>query len=222
LGIRRAIITNPPSVPPIVDRGQRVTSDLLLFLSGSGAAESQALARAPVRASKPMNIYRKSAVCELSPKVGDSRYREPTQGRRDLKSRPFQFSRRSTKNISRSACATRPLNIFGILPARWRVTQASIVAAAVPTTPGAPGAPGHIIVMLVERISRVPGRAIGAPGVIAGVGDHVLRHCGSCQHGRSHCGSANQSEFHHAFLLFILETQMTKCGQRKEVPVPKR
>jgi hypothetical protein len=34
-----------------------------------------------------VNIYRKSALCELSPKVGDSRYREPTQGRRDLKSR---------------------------------------------------------------------------------------------------------------------------------------
>jgi hypothetical protein len=127
-------------------------------------------------------------------------------------SRPFQFSRRSTKNISRSAGATRPLNIFGILPARWRVMQASIVAAAVPTTPGAPCAPGHIIVLLAEGISRFPGRAIGAPGVIARVNDHVLRHCGSCQHGRKHCGSANQAEFRHATLLLVRVTQMTKRG----------
>jgi hypothetical protein len=91
------------------------------------------------------------------------------------------------------------------------VTPASIVELAVPTASPPPAAPGEIIAILAVGISRFPGRTKDALGVIAGVDDHVLGHRGSCQDRKKDCGSANQSEFRHAFLLFVLETQKTKC-----------
>src|SRR5882724_493265 len=83
-----------------------------------------------------------------------------------------------------------------------RITQAGIVELAVPAAAPPPAAPAYVIAILAVGISRFPCRAIDALGVMAWAGDYLPGHCGRCGQGKS-CGSAENSEFHHAFLDFI-------------------
>src|SRR6202521_5627029 len=80
-----------------------------------------------------------------------------------------------------------------------RITQAGIVELAVPAAAPSPAAPGYVIAIPAVGISRFPCRAIDALGVVAWAGDYLPGHCGRCGKGKS-CGSAENSEFHHAFL----------------------
>ena len=84
------------------------------------------------------------------------------------------------------------------------VTQAGIVERAVPAAPLPPFGPCDIIAIFGVGISRFPGRTIDALGGEARVDSHMPSRRGSCQHRTKHCGSADQSEFHHAFLRFVL------------------
>src|SRR5882724_2160849 len=80
-----------------------------------------------------------------------------------------------------------------------RITHAGIVELAVPTAAPPPAAPGYVIAIPAVGISRFPCRAIDALGVVAWTRDYLPGHCGRrCQCKR--CGSAENSEFHHAFL----------------------
>src|ERR1700680_103030 len=80
-----------------------------------------------------------------------------------------------------------------------RITQAGIVELAVPAAAPPPAAPGYVIAIPAVGISRLPRRAIDALGVVAWTRDYLPGHCGRCCQGKS-CGSAENSEFHHAFL----------------------
>ena len=93
-----------------------------------------------------------------------------------------------------------------------RVTRACIVERAVPTASPPPSAPGDVIAILAVGISGLPGRTKEALGGVAWTGDYMPRHRRPCQHRKKDYGNANQSEFHHAFLLFVLETQKPSVG----------
>ena len=71
------------------------------------------------------------------------------------------------------------------------------IPPTIPATIGSPGSPFLVIVPLAVGISRIPVLAIGFLRGMARAGDHVLGHCGPCEHGTKNYGSAKQSEFGH-------------------------
>jgi hypothetical protein len=93
---------------------------------------------------------------------------------------------------------------------KHRVTGASVVATAVPTTSDPPVAPSFVIIRRRIGISGFNRRTIGALGFLYRVGYYVPSHCGSYKHSRKDCGRANQSEIRHAYLLLVLVARIIK------------
>src|SRR3984885_14359637 len=106
---------------------------------------------------------------------------------------------------------------------KHRITGASVVATAVPTTPDAPAAPSPIIVHGAVWISRFNRRAVGAhPGVMRT--DGVVCHRGPEQRNRQDCGGSNEFEIDHRVSPSGLENAIDQSWWRTDVPtlVPKR
>src|SRR6202035_5934164 len=77
-----------------------------------------------------------------------------------------------------------------------------------------------VIAIPAVGISRFPRRAIDALGVVAWTGDYLPGHCGHCRQGKS-CGSAENTEFHHAFLDFIAVRRETGVSIEVSIFIPR-
>ena len=94
------------------------------------------------------------------------------------------------------------------------VTQAGIVERAVPTAPLPPFGPCEVIAIFGVGISRFSGRTIDALG---GMDRRVPGRRRSRQHRTKDCGSADQCEFHHTFLRFVL-VHHNRPARGSEIP----
>jgi len=98
------------------------------------------------------------------------------------------------------------------------VVKAGIVERAVPRTSLPPFAPGYVVAILAVGISGFSGCTKDA---LSGVGRaYVPGHCWPRQHRKKHRGSANHSEFRHAFLPLVLAA--IKVSARVPLLFPKR